>query len=776
MESTNQEEMDSYITKKRKDIDHDITDSFENDDNNNNKRLCRETEGVYTKFQNNIILQNKLNNQNHQLYIDILSKLNKSIEEIKKSEEFTTLIKMIENDTDPSTISTEENRRKISNNEKCHSCGITYYIYLLGLIDKHQAFNIGPHQLYNCIRFHFFVCRNCKRKTCSSCSNNYIKSFPVMNEKKFFYCCINCDTTLRRIETRNESSYSDSDSDSNDEDIKENGNKTEEEMVENESSSESESDYESSLEISLESEPEPEEEEEEGGGIRGDEYEENAIKLVNGKDNKSLKFREPNDIQRFNPIERKKVIQPMGPLTVLPRRENQNEYTLSPSIKRKGEFASTDDMELNIVKTTEEYNHDFISQMINESTTKSINNNLNKLDIFPMEDLLTKGFMPFNPYPIRDALCVASNELLREVNMIKTKRSLIEAANNQALLNNTNKNNTFSRNKKKRLKNNNGSAVSVNNISSNIDESNNDDSNTQKQVQFNWDIPCYGFNNNTGKTALHETIREFYKDYEERQKIFFLDDELELESEYYGSGSGTKKKNKQLHRPPRSFACFRLIEKQFKIRYDERLNILKDSASRTPKLDDEPPISKSWIEGYRLRPTSTDELCSKGGSCKFNILCKKDNMRYIGRVFETPREIKEKEEYGVNNPNRYIRNKERLCYDCIIWDLTIKSYENVASESVPLIQMNYFTVLCEPGQFNKECMLPVVMNSKPTGITGHVPAYNSGKRISIPLKIQRIEGSTFINITTNFLSETGMDFYQASIKQIHPLDLLNQDL
>src|SRR6202012_753102 len=54
------------------------------------------------------------------------------------------------------------------------------------------------------------------------------------------------------------------------------------------------------------------------------------IKLVNGKDTKSMKFRDPSDMQqseqRISKRIRKNPTKKIGPLNVLPRRENQNEY------------------------------------------------------------------------------------------------------------------------------------------------------------------------------------------------------------------------------------------------------------------------------------------------------------------------------------------------------------------------------------------------------------------------------------------------------------------
>ena len=73
------------------------------------------------------------------------------------------------------------------------------------------------------------------------------------------------------------------------------------------------------------------------------------------------------------------------------------------------------------------------------------------------------------------------------------------------------------------------------------------------------------------------------------------------------------------------------------------------------------------------------------------------------------------------------------------------------------MQINYFSVACEPGQYNLECMLPRELNGRPTGIVGFLPEYTT-KRISVPIKLQQIDGDNLIDISTNYLAETGSDF------------------
>lgn len=439
--------------------------------------------------------------------------------------------------------------------------------------------------------------------------------------------------------------------------------------------------------------------------------------LLNGRDHKSCKFREPSDIQQRQQDHeiKKEKPQPLGPLNVIPRRENQNEYVLRTGGKRKGDFPPLQE----------------------EITERALLNREHKVDAFPIEDMMLRGFMPHYSYNIDDIICTASNELYREYIIINNKNATLAAKEKAE--------NGSNAHKKRKTKHNDteGDAAS----SMNDDGKPYNESMTVKPAsQFSWDIPNYGSNSTTGKAELYEKVRVYYMDCMERMNRFFIDDQLE---EAYLDTSVPHQ-----HRPPRDFAIYRETESQLKMRFQERLSILKDSASRVPKFDDEPPITKQWINSYRLRPSTTDELCSRGTECLFNC-SKKDNMRYIGRVFETPREVKEKRD-SPSSP--YIRNTNRLCIDCLLDAWTIGTYEAVASEKACLVQRNFFTVLCEPGQYSKNCMLPTTMNDKETGITGYVPMYNQNKRISEPIKIQQIEGNHFYHISTNYLAETGMDF------------------
>lgn len=447
-----------------------------------------------------------------------------------------------------------------------------------------------------------------------------------------------------------------------------------------------------------------------------------SAKLVNGKDSKSIKFRERSDMQCLDPEASAKPLHKLGPLVVLPRRENQNEANLVPMGKRSaGEFGMGP-------RVAREY--------------------ASRVEGRPMETLLSHGGF-FSQYVqnTEKVLYTVSSELRRDGETAKLmKRNAAAMAAQQR----------------------GGAQLQLAKVGEGEEEGGGEEGRGKKKrktehgagenaVTFDWDLLLCGYNNKTGRTELYETIRKYYAEFLEGQENFYLEDQLEqLIPESAHSLA-----------PPRQYAMYRELERDFSVRYKEYRNIMGESASRVPKFDDEPPLSKEYIDHYRLRPSDpkSDKCCSRGEQCRFYTYNKKETLRYKGKIFQTPREKRDP---------TYVANVDRLCYDCIIYDWTERTMKHVAGrcpwgvldeenapvegEAVPEIQFNYFTVLCEPGQYSLDCLLPQTMNGRPTGIVGCVPAYCASKRISVPIKVQRIEGNKFISTTTNYLAETGMDF------------------
>ena len=460
------------------------------------------------------------------------------------------------------------------------------------------------------------------------------------------------------------------------------------------------------------------------------------IKLLNGKDKesiKSVKLREPNDIQHEKPrslkkrtagdaLQKKSAPPPLGPLVVMPRRENQNEYVLSPFVRRQGEFPLQRDIEATTVTA--------LSQQQQQRKNE-----------FPIEDLLSNGFMPFYHNNIPGVLGTVSAEFYRNAMLIEH-----ENASNQQQQQQQQQQEEEERaeedgpNKRQKTTDQLPPDPSLANIVTPLNQ-------TIAASQFNWDVANYGPNNTTGKAELYEKVNQFYANFRQRMKQFFIDDQLTRETRAERIAATTHGRLVK-HRPPRSYAIFRDMEAKMGARYRERLNIMQESGSRIPKFRDEPPIPKHWFEEYRLRPLPTDQLCSKRCACRFNTHSKKESTRYIARRFVSPAEARD----------GYVRNTEGLCIDCLLYSWTKRTFKQVGCEKAPLVQINYFTVLCEPGQYNRECMLPQQLNGRPTGIVGCVPAYTTGKRISVPIKLQRIDGDCLVEISTNYLAETGTDF------------------
>ena len=500
---------------------------------------------------------------------------------------------------------------------------------------------------------------------------------------------------------------------------------------------------------------------------------------------------------------------PLPNMKILPRREDHNLYTLSikerisdfnlpnteevykdaeedqvveeddtsqSNSSKSRRLKSTDDcksnpiMEQNLKKST--------STRSTTTTTSSSRNNqvigAMKPSIYPLEELLTKGYMSFYASNVKDVLKTVSSELQDDVRLIReNQRQRIaqqsnsrknqlhdkSSGNPQLLTNNqlqgggdgSTSNQVNDPISKKSSTHTPGTGIS--NGEKGVDSMNSDNTNSLStdrainQRLFRHKIHQYGFNNRTGMGELHKTIRAHETDKGKRYKLFFINDQL-APDEFF-------------HQHPTEFHMFKDLIFQMKDRYKNRGRNLHDLASRIPKFNDEPPITKEYITEYRKRPLPGEELCSRRMACKFFTFFKEHNMGYIGRVFQTPRERKSLEEAKsglIKENDQYVGNKQHLCIDCLLHDWRIKCYENLSREDTSGMQYNYFTVLCEPGQYHKTAMLPCFHNGKPTGVIGYVPAYSTTKRVVKTIKRSQFSEDKFYKITTNYLAETGMDF------------------
>lgn len=229
------------------------------------------------------------------------------------------------------------------------------------------------------------------------------------------------------------------------------------------------------------------------------------------------------------------------------------------------------------------------------------------------------------------------------------------------------------------------------------------------------------------KLNSHDVI-----DRERRFKEYYKFDQLETETNF--------------GEIPDNFKMFRELEKQNMEKYLKRNDALGLTAALMPKTDLE-IVSKEYIDAFREPPAEGEESCANREQCVFNTFSSDKNVCYIGKVFFTEKERERGE-----------LNTHRLCIDCLLTKWTIEWVLNIRHEIVPERAINYFSVMCKPGQYSPHCMLSVIENDKPTGIVGHVTRFShNNRRIVTRVRHLKRDGK-YHQISVPVLEETGLDF------------------
>lgn len=239
-----------------------------------------------------------------------------------------------------------------------------------------------------------------------------------------------------------------------------------------------------------------------------------------------------------------------------------------------------------------------------------------------------------------------------------------------------------------------------------------------------------GYKRNSSASQKNHTFDDFDRDKRERGKACFLLDPLEDESPYGALPTSNK-----------MYQSLRALNKE---KYDRRDEVMKKQSSLVPKTDLE-YINRDYFLEYRRRPRQGEKQCLNGTSCLFFTLTNEPDMRYIGRVFQTPNEAK-------NSSSE----REGLCIDCLLckWTLHVNEMkEKSINQSHPI---NHFSVLVGVGQYSQKCMLEVVFNNHPTGIIGCVPKYKETYRDKNILVTR--DPITDQLQQEKYIGETGMDF------------------
>lgn len=263
----------------------------------------------------------------------------------------------------------------------------------------------------------------------------------------------------------------------------------------------------------------------------------------------------------------------------------------------------------------------------------------------------------------------------------------------------------------------------------------------------------YGYNRRTPQLHYKKMVAQDLKDRAERFKEFYKDDPLEDETNYGEIAD--------------NFKMLREAKRQNMEKFLNRAEILKRSAALTPKTDLE-LVSAEYVKIFRHPPSEGEELCANRESCVFNTFSRDKNVCYIGKVFftenerlrrlEKEKEKKKKTPHTEGEEEGGGGNTHRLCYDCLIQKWTTEWRQNIHEESFPERPINYFSLMCKPGQYHPKCMLTVNENDKPTGIVGYVPRFSLNHRYIGTLERHIKRDGKFHKISVPFLDETGMDF------------------
>jgi len=262
---------------------------------------------------------------------------------------------------------------------------------------------------------------------------------------------------------------------------------------------------------------------------------------------------------------------------------------------------------------------------------------------------------------------------------------------------------------------------------------------TKLNLIFGTTYHSYGYNRRTPKEVEERMDQARLSERLQMFRAFYARDRIETEVNF--------------GEIPSNFRMFRELKQNFYRRYQLSDQIVKDSASLTPKVEME-AVPRLYIQKFRAKPKTGDELCANGENCLFNTFSQDKHVSYIGRVFYTPRELRR----GVPVPPPTAGNRHRLCIDCLLKLWTITHAQNISNEVLPERQINYFGVQCKAGEYSKHCLLSVVENDKPTGIVGHVPRFSLNNRQMMVVVRTVKEGQRLHKIYVPFLAEIGTDF------------------
>lgn len=197
---------------------------------------------------------------------------------------------------------------------------------------------------------------------------------------------------------------------------------------------------------------------------------------------------------------------------------------------------------------------------------------------------------------------------------------------------------------------------------------------------------------------------------------------------------------------PTSFNAFRKLTEENRSKYDNRNNVLNDAAEMVPMSVTE-YVNREHVKRFRRRPSNNEALCVSGERCYFYTFTNDPDIRYIGQVFYTQKQIDDGE---------YDRRKPGMCIDCLLVKWTLEVMDNISKEYSPKQPINHFSFIVGEGEYHSDCMLDKIFNGRVTGIVGHVPFYDANHRDVCSMKVIDLKTNTTRDEV--FIGEVGMDF------------------
>lgn len=202
---------------------------------------------------------------------------------------------------------------------------------------------------------------------------------------------------------------------------------------------------------------------------------------------------------------------------------------------------------------------------------------------------------------------------------------------------------------------------------------------------------------------------------------------------------------------PGHFKIFQQLMASHYEKYQAREQVSLEGSAQVPRSSLE-EVNRAHIRDYRYRPLPGDRTCFNGTRCYFYTISSDPEVRYVGKVFRTPRQEKVEKEGGTlaDTPDN------ALCIDCLLAGWTKKNAEKYSKERAPRHPINHFTVLVGKGEYNESCMLQNRFNNLVTGIVGKVPRYDEKNRAKDDVTLRRLGQQEAT--TESYIAEIGMDF------------------